>query len=77
MKFLSSTQISLLLQVLDRVQPGGINSLPDLCALLSSGSNPALTELVLLLVARTLGETGADQLIQCLIDAGIAPPVRG
>jgi hypothetical protein len=75
MKFLSSTQISLLIQSLGLVE---INSLPDLCAQLSSGPSLELTELLQIFLVRTLGPTEAAQLIQCLIDAGIVfPPVRG
>ena len=58
MKFLNAEQIAKLLQTLDRAF-GGVNSLPDLCAQLSSGSNPGLTELLLDLLVRAFGETVA------------------
>jgi len=65
-KFLSADQLSRLLELL------GVNSLPDLCAQLSSGSNPELAAFVHEFLLRSPG------LIQCLIDAGIVfPPVRG
>ena len=72
-KFLSSTQISGLLRVF------GDNSLPDLCARLSNGLLPPEFFAILReVLVKELGETGAAQLIQCLIDAGIAfPTVRG
>ena len=74
-KFLSSEQISGLLRALEVF---GVNSLADLCEQLSSGSNPELPEFLQDLLVRALGETGAAQLIQCLIDAGIVfPSVRG
>jgi hypothetical protein len=72
-KFFSSTQISELLRFLAILR---VNSLPDLCAQLSSGSNPDLTEFLQIFLVRTLGPTGAEQLIQCLIDAGIVIPTR-
>jgi hypothetical protein len=75
-KFLSSEQITALLQALNRAF--GVNSLPDLCAQLSSGSSPELPFFVLVFLVSRLGETGAAQLIQCLKDAGIVfPTARG
>jgi hypothetical protein len=69
-KFLSSEQISGLLRALEVF---GVNSLADLCEQLSSGSNPELAGLLQDLLIRL----GADQLIQCLIDAGVQfPPPR-
>jgi len=74
-KFFSSPEISKLLRALEVF---GVNSLPDLCAQLSSGSSLGLAEFLQDLLVRALGETGAAQLIQCLIDAGIVfPSVRG
>jgi hypothetical protein len=68
-KFLSADQLSRLLELLVGF---GVNSLPDLCAQLSSGSNPELAAFVHEFVLRSPG------LIQCLMDAGIVfPPVRG
>jgi hypothetical protein len=73
-KFLNADQISGLLQIL-RVE--GVNSLPDLCAQLSSGPRSLdVAEVLQDVLIRFLGETGAAQLIQCLMDAGIVFPTR-
>ena len=73
-KFLSSELRTALLQLSNRVHPG-INSLPDLCAQLSSGSSADLRLFVQVFLVRALGETGEAQLIQCLQDAGIVLPI--
>ena len=67
-KFFSSPEISKLLRALEVF---GVNSLPDLCAQLSSGSSLGLAEFLQDLLVRALGETGAAQLIQCLKDVGV------
>jgi hypothetical protein len=66
-KFLNADQITGILRFFP------VNSLQGLCDLLSSAPAGDLAEIEAFLI-RVLGETVAAQLIQCLIDAGIAFP---